>query len=74
MIETIGEANMRELFDLDKAQLHRLDQAIAALAMQPPAERRKKIHLLRALENEKEELIRCNPAARLGARRFKSAA
>ena len=55
---------MRSLFDLDKKQLDRINQAIAELAAQPALERQRKIFLLRALENEKDELIRCNPAFR----------
>lgn len=59
---------MRSLLDLDDVQLRRLDQALAAMKQLPPAERVKKIHLLQALESEKQELIRCNPAIRLAAR------
>ena len=59
---------MRSLLDLDHVQFHRLDQAIAAIALLPTAERVKKIHLRRALESEKQELIRCNPAIRLATR------
>jgi hypothetical protein len=59
---------MRSLLDLDKAQLTRLDQAIVALTSRPVAERMVKMCLLRALESEKQELIRCNPAIRLATR------
>jgi hypothetical protein len=59
---------MRSLLDLDHVQFHRLDQALAAIALLPAAERVKKIHLLRALESEKQELIRSNPAIRLAMR------
>ena len=59
---------MRSLLDLDKAQLTRLDQAIAALTSRPVAERMVKMCLLQALESEKQELIRCNPAIRLATR------
>lgn len=55
---------MRSLLDLDKTQLHRIDEAIAALASQPNAEREKRVHLLRALESERRELVRSNPAIR----------
>lgn len=55
---------MRSLLDLDKAQLHRIDQAIATFALQPAAERVKKVYLLRALESERRELLRANPALR----------
>jgi len=55
---------MRSLLDLDKAQLTRLDQAIATLASRPVAERQAKMCLLQALKSEKQELIRCNPAIR----------
>jgi len=59
---------MRSLLDLDKAQLTRLDQAIAALASLPAAERQAKVFLRQALESKKQELIRCNPAIRLATR------
>lgn len=59
---------MRSLLDLDKAQLSRIDGAIAALLSLPAAERARKSNLIRALEGEKKELIRCNPAIRLATR------
>jgi hypothetical protein len=59
---------MLSLLNLDKAQLARLDQAIAMLASQPVGERQKKLCLLQALESEIQELIRCNPAIRLATR------
>lgn len=59
---------MRSLLELDKAQLTRLDQAIATLTSRPVAERMAKMCLLQALEGEKQELIRRNPAIRLVAR------
>lgn len=55
---------MRSLLDLDKAQLDRIDQAIAIFASQPSAERARKVYLLRALENERRDLLRSNPAMR----------
>jgi len=55
---------MRSLLDLDKAQLDRIDAAIAALRCRAPAERQKVAYLLQALENEKQELMQCNPAIR----------
>lgn len=64
---------MRSLLDLDKAQFARIEEAIAALAAKPNAEREKKVCLLRALESERQELIRCNPAMRF-ASRLKAAA
>jgi hypothetical protein len=60
---------MRSLLDLDKTQFTRIEQAILALANLPRLERQRKIHLLLALENEKEELIRSNPAIRQAFRR-----
>jgi hypothetical protein len=59
---------MLSLLNLDKAQLARLDQAIAMLASQQVGERQKKLCLLQALESEIQELIRCNPAIRLATR------
>jgi len=55
---------MRSLLGLDKAQLDRIDTAIATFRCQPPAERQKRAYLLEALENEKQELMQCNPAIR----------
>ncbi|HVA14911.1 MAG TPA: hypothetical protein VNF99_16820 [Stellaceae bacterium] len=60
---------MHSFLDLDKTQLTRIEQAIAVLAAQPALERQRKICLLQALESEKQELIRCNPAIRLATRR-----
>lgn len=60
---------MKSLLNLDQVQLHRIDAAIAALACQPEAERQRKASLLHALESEKQELMRCNPAIRVAARR-----
>lgn len=59
---------MRSLLNLDKAQLTRIDAAIAALVSLPAAERARKGNLILALESEKKELIRCNPAIRLASR------
>lgn len=59
---------MNSLLELDKAQFHRIEQALAAMALLPVTERSRKIHLLHALQSEKEELIRCNPAIKLAAR------
>ena len=59
---------MRSLLDLDKAQLERIENAIAVLLSLPAAERAKKTNLIHALESEKQELIRCNPAIRLAVR------
>jgi hypothetical protein len=64
---------MRSLLDLDKAQLHRIEHAIAELGALPVLERQKKICLIQALKSQKQELIRCNPAIRLVIR-FKAAA
>ena len=64
---------MRSLLNLDKAQLDRIERALCALDARPAAEREKKISLRHALESERRELIRCNPAIRL-ASRFKAAA
>lgn len=65
---------MRSLLDLDKVQFMRIDQAIASIEAQPETERRKKTSLLQALESEKQELMRSNPAIRLAARHFKAVA
>lgn len=59
---------MRSLLNLDKTQLARIEAAIAALISLPAAERARKGNLILALENEKQELIRCNPAIRLATR------
>jgi len=59
---------MRGLLELDKAQLARIEGAIAMLASRPVAEQVKKIHLLQALKSEKQELVRDNPALRAAAR------
>jgi len=64
---------MRSLLDLDKVQLNRIEQALTALGARPAAEREKKISLRLALESERKELIRCNPAIR-STSRFKAAA
>ncbi len=64
---------MRSLLDLDKVQLGRIEQTLAALDARPAAERERKISLRRALESERQELVRCNPTIRL-ASRFKAAA
>ena len=64
---------MRSLLDLDKVQLNRIEQALAGLDILPVAERERKISLRRALEGERQELMRCNPTIRL-ASRFKVAA
>lgn len=58
---------MRSLVDLDKVQLHRIETAIAELMRLPPLERKRKACLLQALQSERQELIRCNPAMRLVA-------
>lgn len=55
---------MRGLVGLDEIQLRRIDDAIAAFTSKPAAERWSKMHLLLALENEKRELMRANPAIR----------
>jgi hypothetical protein len=55
---------MRSLLTLDKAQLDRIDTAIAALQCRSPAERQKRTYLLLALESERQELMQCNPAIR----------
>ncbi len=60
---------MRSLLDLDKAQLERIDRAMAALAARPAMERERKLCLLEALKHEKQELMRCNPAIRRATRR-----
>ncbi len=52
---------MPTLIAPDDAQLRRLENAIAALAARPPAERRRAQLLLRALENERAELLRFSP-------------
>jgi hypothetical protein len=62
------EGRMRSLLDLDKPQLTRLDQAIAAPTARRVGERMAKMCLLQALESEKQELVRCNPAIRLATR------
>jgi hypothetical protein len=59
---------MRSLLDLDKTQLSRIEGAIATLVSLPATERARKNNLIRALESEKKELIRCNPAIRLATR------
>jgi len=59
---------MHTLVNLDKTQLNRIDAAITTLAQRPFAEREKKRHLLLALELEKKELLRCNPALRVVTR------
>ena len=59
---------MRSLLDLDTDQLTRIERGLGALRSLPLAERLKKICLLQALEAEKQELIRCNPAIRIAAR------
>lgn len=60
---------MLSLLELDKVQLNRIDAAIAALTREPEAMQQRKAFLLRALECERQELIRCNPAIRHAARR-----
>ncbi len=55
---------MRSLLDLDKTQLRRIDMAIAAIDQPPIAEQLKKIHLRLALEGERREIAKCNPALR----------
>jgi hypothetical protein len=53
---------MGSLLDIDKAQLAHIEQSLATLRSLPDADREKKANLLRALENEKKELMRRNPA------------
>jgi hypothetical protein len=53
---------MRSLLELDLNQLRRIDAAIAEFEDRPAAERQKMIYLLRALEHERKELLRANPA------------
>jgi hypothetical protein len=55
---------MHALLDLDKAQLDRLNQAIAMVSRLPAQQRERKLYLLQALEAERQDLIRCNPAIR----------
>jgi len=59
---------MRSILELDKIQLNRIEQAIAALIRQPIVEQQRKRCLLQALNDEKEELFRTNPAIRSIAR------
>ena len=59
---------MRSLLNLDKVQLARIDRAIAAIAAMSAPERLKKTCLVEALESERQELVRCNPAIRLATR------
>jgi len=51
------------MIDLDEVQLNRIEQAISALEGQPPVERQKRYHLLRALETERQELLKCHRSA-----------
>lgn len=50
---------MRALVSLDDVQLRRIDTAIAHFESRPPAEQRKLICLLTALQSEKAELLAC---------------
>lgn len=59
---------MHSLLDLDRTQLGRIDAAISALTQRSVTEREKKMQLLLALEHEKNELLRCNPALRAAVR------
>lgn len=59
---------MHSLLELDRIQLRRIEVAIAALDAQPAAYRQRRRNLLQALESERQELIRCNPAIRAACR------
>jgi hypothetical protein len=65
---------MHSLFDLDKAQLDRLNNAIATVSALPPKQREHKLCLLRALEAERQDLIRNNPYIRSAVRTVSAAA
>ena len=65
---------MRSLLDLDKAQFGRLTQTIATVSALPPCQRERKLYLLQALEAEREDLIRCNPAIRSAIKMVSAAA
>ena len=65
---------MHSLLSLDKVQFDRLNQAIAGIAALPPGQRESKLSLLRALEDEREDIIRCNPSIRSAVRTLPEAA
>ena len=55
---------MRELIGKDDGQLRRIEQAIAAAALWPVAERNRKRYLLNALQTERSELLRARAGHR----------
>ena len=65
---------MRSLLDLDRVQFDRLNQAIAKVSALPAKQRERKLCLLQALEAERQDIIRCNPAIRSGFKMVSAAA
>lgn len=59
---------MRALIVADDGQLDRIERALAELESQPLAAQLRKAALLRALRQEKAELLRYSPHLRGGAR------
>jgi hypothetical protein len=55
---------MRELIVTDDGQLGRIERAIAEFEARPLMERERKSFLLRALRQERTELLRCSPQLR----------
>ena len=65
---------MHSLLNLDKLQFDRLNQAIATVSALPPKQRERKLCLLQALESERQDLVRCNPAIRSAVKKLPAAA
>ena len=65
---------MRSLLDLDKAQFDRLNRTIAMVSSLPAKQRERKLCLLQALEAERQDLVRCNPAIRSSIKPVSTAA
>jgi hypothetical protein len=55
---------MRELIARDNSQMRRIDQAIAAAALWPPAEQNRKRWLITALQSERDELLKARSGRR----------
>ncbi len=56
---------MRSLLSVDVIQLRRIDEAIAAFKAASAFDQEKKSYLLRALEHERRELLKSNPAIKV---------
>ncbi len=59
-----GTEEMHSILTLDEIQLRRIDQAVAAFAELSDTERARKLHLLDALQRQRNELLRYQPRAR----------